>query len=105
VYPFFIVAAEENVSPGARALLIIFNGAAMKRRRRTVVCLRILDRPNEIHRAEACRDKALKCERAALIATDPKAQAAYRDMARQRREIAQQAEVLDQRQAVRGKAP
>ena len=77
----------------------------MKRRRRTVVCLRILDRPNEIHRAEACRDKALKCERAALIATDPKAQAAYRDMARQRREIAQQAEVLDQRQAVRGKAP
>ena len=43
--------------------------------------------------------------RSALLATDPKAQAAYRDMARQWREIAQQAEVLDQRQAVRGKAP
>ena len=45
-----------------------------------------------IHRADVCRDKALKCDRAALVATDPKAQAAYRDMARQWREIARQAE-------------
>ena len=42
-----------------------------------------------IHRTEARRDKALKCQRAALIATDPKARAAYRDMARQQREIAE----------------
>ena len=55
-----------------------------------------------IHRAEACRNKALKCERAALIATDSKVQAAYRNMARQWREIAEQAEVLDRRQAARG---
>jgi hypothetical protein len=54
-------------------------------------------------RAEACRDKALKCERAALIATDPKVQSAYRDMARQWHEIAEQAVALDRRQAVRGK--
>ena len=43
-----------------------------------------------IHRAEACRNKALNCERAALIATDSNVQAAYRDMARQWREIAEQ---------------
>jgi len=54
-------------------------------------------------RAEACRDKALKCERAALIATDPNVQSAYRDMARQWHEIAEQAVALDRRQAVRGK--
>ena len=46
-----------------------------------------------MNRAEACRNKALKCERAALIATDSKVQAAYRNMARQWREIAEQAEV------------
>lgn len=56
-----------------------------------------------IHRAEACRNKALNCERAALIATDSNVQAAYRDMARQWREIAEQAEALDRRQAARGK--
>jgi hypothetical protein len=46
-----------------------------------------------MNRTEACRNKALKCERAALIATDSKVQAAYRNMARQWREIAEQAEV------------
>jgi hypothetical protein len=56
----------------------------------------------KMNRAEACRNKALKCERAALIATDSKVQAAYRNMARQWREIAEQAEVLDRRQAARG---
>lgn len=56
-----------------------------------------------IHRAEACGNKALNCERAALIATDSNIQAAYRDMARQWREIAEQAEALDRRQAARGK--
>jgi hypothetical protein len=56
-----------------------------------------------MNRAEACRNKALKWERAALIATDSEVQAAYRNMARQWREIAEQAEVLDRRQAGRGK--
>jgi hypothetical protein len=56
-----------------------------------------------IQRAEACRNKALKCERAALIATDSEVQAAYRNMARQWREIAERAEALDRRQAARGK--
>jgi hypothetical protein len=56
----------------------------------------------KMNRTEACRNKALKCECAALIATDSKVQAAYRNMARQWREIAEQAEVLDRRQAARG---
>jgi len=56
-----------------------------------------------IHRAEACRNKALNCERAALIATDSNVQAACRAMARQWREIAEQSEALDRRQAARGK--
>jgi hypothetical protein len=69
------------------------------------VCPQITHRRKMIHRAEACRNKALKCERAALIATDPKAQAAYRVMARQWRETAEQAEALDRRQTARGKTP
>jgi hypothetical protein len=92
--------------PRRRPLLKIcrWNGKETPQAQQVGFCSRILDRWKMIHRADACRDKALKCERAALVATDPKAQAAYRDMARQWREIATQAEVLDQRQAVRGKA-
>jgi hypothetical protein len=56
-----------------------------------------------IHRAEACRNKALKCERAPLIAADSNVLAAYRAMARQWCEIAEQAEALDRRQAAREK--
>ena len=56
-----------------------------------------------IKRAEACKNKALECERAALVATDRKIHAAYLHMARQWREIAEQAEVLDRRQAAREK--
>jgi hypothetical protein len=56
-----------------------------------------------IKRAETCRNKALECERAALVAADSKIHAACLDMARQWREIAERAEVLDRKQAAQGK--
>ena len=37
--------------------------------------------------AQACLRKAAQCERAALLATDPGAQATFRDLARQWREM------------------
>jgi hypothetical protein len=48
-------------------------------------------------RAEACRKKALQCEQAAIIATDMGARLMYLDVARQWREMAEQAEDLERR--------
>ena len=46
-------------------------------------------------RADACRRRAEDCERAVARVSDPKVQAAYRDMARQWRELADQAEAIE----------
>ena len=48
-------------------------------------------------RTEACRKKALQCEHGAIVATDMGARLMYLDMARQWREMAEQAEDLEQR--------
>jgi len=46
-------------------------------------------------RARACLRKAAECERAAVLAIDPRTQATYRDLARQWREMVDQCEDLD----------
>jgi hypothetical protein len=51
--------------------------------------------------AEECRRKAEQCERAATTATDLSAQKAYLGMARRWREMAEQAEVREQRLAAK----
>ena len=48
-------------------------------------------------RAEACRKKASQCEHAAIVATDMGARFMYLEIARQWRDMAEQAEDLDQR--------
>ena len=48
-------------------------------------------------RAEACIARAAECERAAVAANDPKARNMYWDLAKQWRELAAQAETLEQR--------
>jgi hypothetical protein len=48
-------------------------------------------------RADACRRRAEDCERAAARVSDPKVQAAYLYMARQWRELADQAEATELR--------
>ena len=45
-------------------------------------------------RAEACLAKAAECERAAILANEPKTRAMYRDLAQQWRELAVHAETL-----------
>ena len=52
-------------------------------------------------RAEACRKKALQCEHAAIRTTDTGARLMYLDMARQWREMAEQAEELERRRVAR----
>ena len=52
-------------------------------------------------RAEACRKKALQCEHAAIMAADTDARLMYLDIARQWREMAEQAEELEQRRRLR----
>ena len=47
--------------------------------------------------AEACRRKAAECERAAVLAPRPDVQAIYRDLARQRQQMAEQSEDLERR--------
>ena len=51
-------------------------------------------------RAERCRKKAIECERGAVLATDPAVRLIYADLARQWRDMAEQAEDLE-RQAAR----
>jgi hypothetical protein len=46
-------------------------------------------------RAEICRTKALECERAAVLATDEANRATLLDLARQWRDMAQDAEWLE----------
>lgn len=48
-------------------------------------------------RAEACRRKALECERRAVLATEDAARALYLDLVHQWREMAEQAEELERR--------
>ena len=48
-------------------------------------------------RAEACRKKALECERRAVLATEDAARALYLDLVHQWREMAEQAEELERR--------
>jgi hypothetical protein len=50
-------------------------------------------------RAEACRRKAMECERAAMIATNTVDRLMYLDLARHWREMVQQAVELEQRRA------
>jgi hypothetical protein len=49
-------------------------------------------------RVEACKGKAAKCERAALLATEDKVRNTYLDLAQQWREMALDAEHLDRKQ-------
>jgi hypothetical protein len=55
-----------------------------------------------ISRAEACRRNAEQCERTAVLATDEGARRIYTELARQWRERAERAEVLQQRLAEKG---
>jgi hypothetical protein len=48
-------------------------------------------------RSEACRKKALACERAATLASYPNASHVYLDVARQWRDRAEKAEALERR--------
>lgn len=50
---------------------------------------------NMNHRASACRKKALQCEGAAKVATDPGARRVYLDVARQWRDRAEHTEQLE----------
>jgi hypothetical protein len=50
-------------------------------------------------RVDACRRHAAECERAAIIATDTAVRLMYLDLARQWREMAQQAVELEERRA------
>jgi len=52
-------------------------------------------------RAEACHAKAAECEHAALSASDSKIRVMYWDLAKQWRELAGDAEALEQRQRAR----
>jgi hypothetical protein len=52
-------------------------------------------------RAEACLAKAAECERAAVLASDPKVRNMYSDLATQWRELVSQADALEQRQRAR----
>jgi hypothetical protein len=56
-------------------------------------------------RVEACRLRAEDCERAALRVSDPKVQAAYRDMAQQWRVMADFAEAAKQGILAKLRAP
>ena len=48
-------------------------------------------------RAQVCLRKAAECERAAVLAIEPRLQAMYHDLARQWRQMAAQSEELEQR--------
>jgi len=50
-------------------------------------------------RAEACRKKALECERAAQVASNPSASRVYLDLATRWRKMADEAEALQRRLA------
>ena len=49
--------------------------------------------------AAACRRKALECERAAILATDVAGRLMYFDLAKQWRDMADQAEALERFQS------
>ena len=51
-------------------------------------------------RAEACRKKAMECERMAMASSDAALRFMYLDLAKQWREMAEQAEYFDRRYAV-----
>jgi hypothetical protein len=51
------------------------------------------------NRAEECRLRAEQCEQTAKVATNPTEQRIYAELARQWRQMAAQAEVLEQRRA------
>jgi hypothetical protein len=53
------------------------------------------------NRAEECRLKAEQCEQTVKATTDPTEQRIYAELARQWRQMATQAEVLEQRRAER----
>jgi hypothetical protein len=50
-------------------------------------------------RAEACRKKAMECERMAMASSDAALRFMYLDLAKQWREMAEQAEYFDRRYA------
>ena len=59
--------------------------------------VRRFDDMNE--QAKVCQRKAAECERSAVLATDPREQAMYRDLARQWHEMAEQSEELERRRS------
>jgi hypothetical protein len=55
--------------------------------------------------SEACKRRALDCERRATLATEPNDRSTYADLARQWRETADQAEDLDRKKIGKKKKP